>query len=184
MDISNAILAKSDQLNASDLMGGPQTVTIISVKEGTAEQMVSIITDVFGPSRAFKPSKTVLRVLASAWKTTDTTTWVGRRLELYRDPAVRWAGEEIGGIRIKGMSHIDKPISLMLATSKGKFAKSTVQPLADIPTPDLNPILAAIHTAPTLTDLQAAWASAGAAGVQGHPDVIAAKDARKVELGA
>lgn len=131
MDVSTAIQAKSDQLNAIDLTGGPVTVRILEVREGNADQPVNIITDMFGPSRPFKPSKTVLRVLVAGWNTTDTTAWVGRSVTLYRDPAVRWAGEQVGGIRVSAMSHLDKPLALMLPTSKGKTAKSTIQPLPD-----------------------------------------------------
>ena len=135
MDISKALLAKSNQLNASDLMGGPQIVSIVSVNEGSDEQPVNIITDVFGAGRPFRPSKTVLLILANAWKSNNTSTWVGKRMEIFRDASVTWAGQEVGGIRIKGLSHIDKPFSLVLATSKTKFAKSTFAVLPDIAEP-------------------------------------------------
>ena len=130
MDISNALIAKSDQLNAIDLIGAPSTVTIVNVEfvEGS-EQPVKIFTDVFGQGRPFKPSKTVLRMLAGAWGI-ETNAWVGKRMALYREATVRWAGEEIGGIRIQGLSDIAKPIVFSLPVSKGKNAKSTVQPLA------------------------------------------------------
>ncbi|SIN72586.1 hypothetical protein [Agromyces cerinus] len=130
MDVSNAIIAKSDQLNSTDLIAGPQTVTIVTVNQGNTEQPVNIITDVFGPGRPFKPSKTVLRILAAAWGK-DTTVWVGRRMTVYRDPTVRWANEAIGGIRVKALSHIDKEMVFNLPVSKGKNAKSTIEPLPD-----------------------------------------------------
>lgn len=130
MDISNALIAKSDQLNAIDLIGAPSTVTIVNVEfvEGS-EQPVKIFTDVFGQGRPFKPSKTVLRMLAGAWGR-ETNAWVGKRMALYREATVRWAGEEVGGIRIQALSDIAKPIVFNLPTSKGKHTKSTVQPLA------------------------------------------------------
>lgn len=131
MDISDALIAKSDQVNSIDLVSGPQTITVIDVTKGSAEQPVSIITDTFGPSRPFKPSKTVLRVLASAWGK-ETSEWVGRRATIYRDPSVRWAGEEVGGIRVSALSDIPKAITLNLPTSKGKHAKSTVTPLETV----------------------------------------------------
>lgn len=34
LDISDTLIAKSDELNADDLMGGPTTVTITSVTHG------------------------------------------------------------------------------------------------------------------------------------------------------
>lgn len=130
MDISSAIVAKSDQINSVDLTGGPQTVTVVEVTKGSADQPVNIITDVFGPGRPFKPSKTVLRILANAWGR-ETNDWAGHAMTIYRDPAVRWAGEEVGGIRISALSHIDKAFTMNLPTSKGKHAKSTVTPLTE-----------------------------------------------------
>ena len=129
MDISNAILAKSDQLNSTDLASGPRTVVITDVKEGSDDQPVNVYTDIFGRGRPFKPSKTVLRQLGKAWGR-DTSAWVGKSATLFRDPTVKWAGEAIGGIRIFALSHIDKAMSDMLPTSKGKFAKYTIAVLA------------------------------------------------------
>lgn len=173
MDVSNAIQAKSDQLNAIDLAGGPVTVRILDVKQGNADQPVNIITDVFGPSRPFKPSKTVLRVLVAGWNTTDTTTWVGQSMTLYRDPAVRWAGEAIGGIRVSAMTGLTKPLVIALPTSKGKTAKSTVTPLEAAPAPAPVDWLAALAEAgdnPTaLNKLGHAAKNAGAGeDVLGH----------------
>ena len=44
MDISQAAQPKSDQLNADDLIGGPQLVTITEVRKGSSEQPVEIVT--------------------------------------------------------------------------------------------------------------------------------------------
>jgi hypothetical protein len=135
MDVSSAIVAKSDQLNSTDLIAGPQTVTVVSVNQGNAEQPVNITTDVYGPGRPFKPSKTVLRILASAWGK-DTTVWVGRSMTVYRDPTVKWAGEPVGGIRVSALSHIDKEMVFNLPVSKGKHSKSTITPLTAAPARD------------------------------------------------
>ena len=132
MDITKAIIAKSDQMNAIDLVGGPEIITVTEAREGSAEQPVIIVTSEFGKGRPFKPSKTALRVLGVAWGK-HTSVWIGRRIELYRDPSVRWAGEEVGGIRIKGLSDIDGPLTLNLLASKNKYAKFTVQQLPDLP---------------------------------------------------
>jgi hypothetical protein len=161
MDISQAIIAKSDQVNAIDLVMGSQTVTVVEVTEGNAEQRVNIITDVFGPGRPFKPSKTVLRILAQAWGR-ETNDWVGHSMTIYRDPAVKWAGEEVGGIRVSALSHIDKPFTLNLPTSKGKHAKATVTPLA---TPKPRDWTAETELAGNDVDaLKALWTAAKTAG--------------------
>jgi hypothetical protein len=132
-DLTESIAPKSDQLNAEDLLTGPRTFTVAEVKRGSAEQPVDIHLAEF-PGRPFKPSKTVRRILVSAWGP-DAATYAGRRMTLYRDPAVRFGGMDVGGIRVSHLSHIDKPMTLVLAVSKGKRAPYVVKPLADEPAP-------------------------------------------------
>lgn len=179
MDVSNAIVAKSDQMNAIDLVGGDTTVTIVEVKPGPADQPVHIITDTYGPSRPFKASKTALRDIVQAWGT-DSTVWAGRRLTLFNDPDVLWAGQAVGGIRIKAMSHIDKAFEAKHIITRGKSKKVMIQPLPDSPAPVDH--VSALTNAATMQELQAAWESAAKVGVTTNPDVIAAKDQRKQEL--
>jgi len=145
MDIAPYIKAKSDQLNADDLTGGPITVRIEAVTKGQPDQPVVI--KVNGGHMPFKPSKTALRVLAAAWGT-DSSAWVGRWITLYRDPAVTWAGVEVGGIRIQALSHIDKPMTLSLAVSRGKKQSQKIGVIkpeqskpAGAPTADLDALL-------------------------------------------
>lgn len=133
MNISKAIIAKSDQLNSSDLIGGPQTVTIAEVREGNADQPVQIHL-VEWPGRPFKPSKTVLRILDYAWGE-ETDDWPpGARMTVFRDPTAKWAGEEVGGIRVSHLSHIDGPFKLALRESQKKSVLWTIEPLPDAPT--------------------------------------------------
>lgn len=183
VDVSNAIVAKSDQVNAIDLVGRDVTVTIVDVKPGPADQPVHIITDAYGAGRPFKASKTALRDIVQAWGT-DSTVWVGRRLTLWNDPDVLWAGQAVGGIRIKAMSHIDKAFEAKHIITRGKSKKVMIQPLPDAPAPVDNVAewITALNTAQSIGDLQSAWEKAAAAGVTNQPDVIAAKDARKKEL--
>lgn len=180
MDVTAAIVAKSDQMNAVDLVGGDVTVTITDVQPGPADQPVHIITDLYGPGRPFKASKTALRDIVQGWGT-DSKVWVGRRLTLYNDPTVLWAGQPVGGIRIRAMSHIDKAFEAKHTITRGKTKKVMIQPLPDVD-PVLKQHLDALNTATTLPALQAAWQAAGQAGVAGNPQIIAAKDARKAEL--
>lgn len=140
MNISKAILAKSDQLNSSDLIGGPQTVTIAEMREGNSDQPVQIHL-VEWPGRPFKPSKTVLRILDYAWGE-ETDDWPqGARMTVFRDPTAKWAGEEVGGIRVSHLSHITERFKIALRESQKKSVLYTVDPLPDAtapiePTPD------------------------------------------------
>lgn len=134
MNLSQATLARSDQLNADDLVGGPRTFTVTEVRRGDAEQPVAIVLEEFPANRPFKPSKTVLRLLSYVWGE-ETDDWPERpRFTLYRDGKVKWAGQEIGGIRVSHMSHITEPKKIALAESKGKKTLHVVHPLpADAP---------------------------------------------------
>lgn len=179
MDVTAAIVAKSDQMNAIDLVGGDVTVTIVDVKPGPADQPVHIITDLYGPERPFKASKTALRDIVQAWGT-DSKVWVGRRLTLYNDPTVLWAGQAVGGIRIRAMSHIDQAFEAKHTITRGKTKKVMIQPLPA--EPDIQPHLDAINQAATIDALKAAWESASA--VSKDPRILAATNAKKAELTA
>lgn len=130
-DISSTIVPKSDQLNADDLLTGPRTVTVEKVSAGSAEQPVNVHLVEF-PGRPFRPSKTVRRIMVSAWGV-DAANYAGRRMTLYRDPAVRFGGQDVGGIRVSHMSHIAKRITLALAVTRGKRSPYVVDPLPDPP---------------------------------------------------
>lgn len=135
MDLSKAVIARSDQLNADDLIAGPRTFTVKEVRRGDAEQPVSIVLAEYPANRPFKPSKTVVRILAYGWGE-ETDDWPeGARFTLFRDAKVKWAGAEIGGIRVSHMSHIDGQIKIALAESKGKKSLHIIKPLKDEPAP-------------------------------------------------
>lgn len=131
MDMSASIEPRSDQLNADDLIAGPRTVTIDRVSEGAAEQPFDFHL-VETPGRAYRPSKTMRRVIVAGWGS-DTSVFAGRRLTLYREPTIRFGKDEVGGIRISHMSHIPGPLKLQLTVSRGKRDPFVVQPLPDTP---------------------------------------------------
>jgi hypothetical protein len=151
MDLTAAIAPKSDQINAEDLLAGPRTFTISEVREGSAEQPVNVHL-VESPGKPFRPSKTVLRIFVTAWGS-DSSTFAGQRITLYRDPTVRFGGQDVGGIRVSHMSGITKPLKLALAVSKGKRSQYVVDPLPDAPAP--------AQAAPTVDELIDAAQKAG-----------------------
>lgn len=124
IDVSGTILAKSDQLNADDLIGGRDiTVQVTGVLKVAGDQPVVVA--ISGGHQPWKPCKTMRRVLVAAWGD-YASLWVGRWLVLYRDDSVKWSGEAVGGIRIRAMSHIPKRVTLSLAASKGKKVTHTI----------------------------------------------------------
>ena len=127
MDISAYIAPKSDQLNADDLLTGPMTVTVKDATQAE-DNRVSVHTEET-PGRPYKPSKSMLRVIAKAWGN-DSTAWTGGRLTLYRNPTIRFGREEVGGIEISHMTGIDGEFKIPLTVTRGKKKLHTVKPLA------------------------------------------------------
>ena len=129
MDITESLAANSNQQNYDEFLAGPKTVTVSEVKKGSAEQPVEVHLVEF-PGKPFKPAKSVRRVLAAAWGT-DASAWAGRRMTIYGDPEVRYAGKAVGGLRVSHVSHIDKPVTVALTVTRGKREPFTVHPLPD-----------------------------------------------------
>jgi len=130
MDLSESIVPRSDQLNSDDLIAGPVTVTITEVKAGNAEQPVEVHLAEF-PGRPYKPSKSMRRVLVQAWGA-EANTYTGRRLELFRNPEIKFGGVVVGGIEISKMSHIPKRFTASLMVTRGKRKAHHVDPMPDV----------------------------------------------------
>ena len=177
MDVSETIAPNSEQVNAEDLIGGPQTVTITGVERGTKDQPVFIHLAEF-EGRTFRPAKTVRRLIVAAWGS-DSSTYTGRRLTIYNDPTVKWAGQEIGGVRISHMSHLNTPLEVLLSVSRGKRVSHIIQPLAEVKP---EPFAAILTAADSLGALKSAWGMVTKAGRSAEPELVAIKDARKAEL--
>lgn len=127
-DLRATIIPKSDQLNAEQLLAGDMTVTVTGVTvSDSAEQPVTIHYE-GDAGRPFKPCKTMRKLLVFAWGH-DGTEWRGRQMTLFNDPAVKFGGQVVGGIRISHLSHIDREIAPMLTSTRGKKSAHTVKPL-------------------------------------------------------
>jgi hypothetical protein len=143
-DLRSTIIPRSDQLNSEQLLGGPMIITVSEVRLGSGEeQPVSIFYDA-DPARPFKPCKTMRKVLILAWGP-DGTQWVGKSMELYCDPSVKFGGEVVGGIRISRLSDIPRDIKVSLTATKGRKAMHEIRPLTA--SPELTKVLAAITAA-------------------------------------
>jgi hypothetical protein len=153
MDMSESIIPKSDQLNAEDMISGPQTYTIREVRKGTAEQPFDFM--LMETDRAYRPSKTMRRLIVAAWGP-DANLYVGRRLTLYREPSIQFGGKAVGGLRVSHMSHITKRIEEKFQTTRGKRETFTVNPLP----PSQNDPTDAPAQDPRITALKAEWKAA------------------------
>ena len=159
MDITESLAANSNQQNYDEYLAGPKTVTVSEVKKGSAEQPVEVHLVEF-PGKPFKPAKSVRRVLAAAWGT-DASAWAGRRMTIYGDPEVRYAGKAVGGLRVSHVSHIDKPVTVALTVTRGKREPFTVKPLAaPAPYAPSQDWLSMIQSATTVDEKRAIWQQA------------------------
>ena len=125
---AKTIQPKSDQLNADDLIGGNKIIRIRDVKViDSAEQPASVFYD-GDNGKPYKPSKTMRKIMAHCWGLNEAD-YVGRWMELYRDESVKWAGEAVGGIRIRAMSHIPERKRISLQISRNQKMPFTIEPL-------------------------------------------------------
>ena len=133
-DITKTVAPKTDQLNADDLVGGRKmTIKITGVKgSGGKDQPISISFE-GDNGKPWKPCLGMRRVLIELWgedaaKEADKH-YRGRMVTLYRDDKVKWAGEEVGGIRISHASHINEEKKLAVTVSKGSRKTVIIKPL-------------------------------------------------------
>ncbi len=147
IDVSETIKAKSDQLNSDDLIGGSITVRIERVRL-SKEEAGPVVIAINGGHKPWKPCKSMRRVLVALWGK-NAANWVGKWVELYRDPTVKFGKMEVGGIRIKSMSDIDRKKTMALTTTRGVKKPYTVNKLQPqqqqnqgAPTADLDTLLA------------------------------------------
>lgn len=133
MDLTDSIQARSDQINADDLVTGPQTYTIREVIGGRAESPFDFM--LVETDRAYRPSKTMRRVIVAGWGP-EAKVYGGRRLTIYREPSIQFGGKTVGGIRISHMSHLEKRVEVMLQVTRGKREKFVVDPLPELTTAD------------------------------------------------
>ena len=145
-DMREAIIPKSDQLNADDLIAGEMTIKITGVTvKGGQEQPVSISFE-GDNGKPYKACKSMCRVMVAAWGP-DSSKYVGRSMTLYRDPSVKWGGMAVGGIRISHMSHIDENMTMALTVTRANKKPYTVKVLSKNAAPQSHPVSSALPAA-------------------------------------
>lgn len=155
-EVLASIVASSEQLNAEDLIAtGPITVTVKGVRRGSKEQPIQI--DFFERDRPFRPCKTVRRTLIALWSD-DPAAWIGKKMTIYTDPDVVYAGVRVGGLRISHASGIAEPRTLLLTKTRGKRSEVTIYPLETLSPEDakyIGEVKRDIETAQSVETLKA-----------------------------
>jgi hypothetical protein len=128
-DMLATIQPKSDQLNADDLIGGVlKVIKVTSVSRCKQPEQPIAIGFEGDNGKPYKPCKSMRRVMVNVWGP-DGASYVGRSMELYRDDTVKFAGLDVGGIRISRMSDISKPVTMALTETRASKKPFTVKPL-------------------------------------------------------
>ena len=127
LDLSPTIISKSDQLNADDLISGPIIIKITRVASTSAEQPIAICYE-GGEKKPFLPCKTVRRILVAAWGK-NGESYVGKSMQIHRDPTVMYAGVQVGGIRVSKLSDISEELQVAVRITRGKMAVVKIAPL-------------------------------------------------------
>ena len=196
-DMSMTIVAKSDQINACDLIGNPRTITVreVRIKAGD-DQPVSILIE--GDQKAFRPCKGVRRLLVRVWGP-DASKYIGQSMTIFCDPKVTWAGKEEGGIRVSHMTGLNEKIIEFMRTSRAATRPYEILPLRTDTAPPANKrqtaeqwaaehmeAIAQAADADALDALCNRAAKAMAKLADSHPDthraLMNAADARRAEL--
>lgn len=125
-DLRSTIVPKSDQTNSEDLLTGPRTIRVTSVKISDTKEQPVIVHYEGDNGRPYKPCLTMRKLLVFAWGA-DGREWAGRSMTLYNDPDVKFGGMEVGGIRISHLSDIDRDMKVSLTSTKGKKAMYSIK---------------------------------------------------------
>ena len=133
-NLRDTIIPKSDQLNADDLVGTTMTIIVSGVSRGSSESPLVINYQNDG-GRPFKPCKTMRKLLIAAWGE-NGNEWIGHSMVLFCDDTVKYAGKNVGGIRISHLSHITKRLQVNLQVTRGKKQLYTVNILQATMYPD------------------------------------------------
>lgn len=178
MDMTQSIEARSDQINADDLLAGPATYTIREVITGKAESPFDFL--LVETERAYRPSKTMRRVIVNAWGP-EASNYAGRRLTIYREPSIMFGGQRVGGIRISAMSHIDGPKEVLAQVTRGKREKFVVTPLPDAPAAQPTPPEPTAEEVKACVDLGELKAMYERSGPERQAQILARKEALELE---
>lgn len=128
-DLSDTIEAKSDQLNAADLMGADKVIKITDVVRYVDKGVNKFYLSYEGDSgRPYKPSLTMRRIIMKLWSK-DGSVYIGRKLRLYRDDSITFGKERCGGIVIGAMSDIPSQATVKQQVSQRVYKEFKIEKL-------------------------------------------------------
>lgn len=178
-DLRDTIIPKSDQLNSEQLLSGPITITVTDVRRGGGEEQPLVIHYEGEGGRPYKPCKTMRKVLVFAWGA-DGSQWADRSMTLFNRPDVKFGGEEVGGIRISHLSHIERDVAISLTTTRGRKEQTRIKRIDESETVKGSRARLATAASSGTEALRSAWSAIPGehkrtiGGDQGCPDELKA----------
>ena len=134
-ELQQCAAAKSDQIDADNLIGGiTMDVTIKAVQRGPSnEQPLQLVLE--ETDKFYRPSKTYRRALIGCFGD-EPAGWIGKRLRLVRNPDTMFGGVKVGGVEVSHAS-IEAPMVFMLQAKRGKKSAVSIDviPAPQKPTP-------------------------------------------------
>jgi len=120
-DVSGAMQAKSNQLNAMDILGVEPVITIASVNITNESGKPTVWVHYHGgEGRPWRVSTGMVRILSAGWGA-ESDNWIGKSVQIFNEPTVVYAGKEVGGIHIRAMSDIpERGIKATLSINRSK----------------------------------------------------------------
>ncbi len=123
----------------------PKTLTIkdadkVEVTEPTGEKKrVAVLVFAEPDSKYIRLTTTIFDTLAEMFGGTKTTDWIGKKVELYRDPNVMFGSKKVGGVRVRAANQTTYNLETLKAIREDcRAAGVKLESLnnADIDTPD------------------------------------------------
>lgn len=130
-DALKAIASMSDRVNAADLIE-PKIITINKIsffddtqqkdKETKVTRKKTKIHFIGDDGKPYVPCLILNDLIFQQWGLPENPdSFNGRQIEIFNDPTVKLGTEVKGGIRISGMSHIDKEINAKLKRGRASI---------------------------------------------------------------
>ena len=144
MNIREFVTIKSDRLNYENFIMGAKEFTISKLAKKTDQGKARLLIYFEGyESTPYWPSLGMIKCLSSpdGWGDAPFSDWIGRRMTLFGEPTVVYAGKEIGGIQISHISHIKGEYSTKITLRRGMRIDFTIEPLATTTTSKPAPAL-------------------------------------------
>jgi len=135
-DMTGTIAVNSDRLNADDLLIEPIDVTITAVTKIAGNGRGEKAKIAIPPHMPYIPAKGMCVGLILCFGK-KRSGWIGKKIRLFRNPDVIYAGKAAGGIQISH-AEISAPVTFMMAISRHVKVPFTILPFpADDEGPDI-----------------------------------------------